>query len=87
MIKNYLKITWRNLKKNKIYSFINIFGLAVGMACCIVIMLFVQDELSFDRFHENADRIYRLTVIRKISTGEQRDTLTPSDAQSVCYRT
>lgn len=80
MIKNYLKITWRNLKKNKIYSFINIFGLAVGMACCIVIMLFVQDELSFDRFHENADRIYRLTVIRKISTGEQRDTLTPSDA-------
>jgi len=80
MIRNYLTITWRNLKKNKIYSFINIFGLAVGMSCCIVIMLFVQDELSFDRFHENADRIYRLTVKRKISTGEQRDTLTPSDA-------
>jgi putative ABC transport system permease protein len=80
MIKNYLTITWRSLKKNKIYSFINIFGLAVGMSCCIVIMLFVQDELSFDRFHENAQSIYRLTVERKISTGERRDTLIPSDA-------
>ncbi len=80
MIKNYLTTTWRNIKRNKIYSLINIFGLAVGMCCCIIIMLFVMDELSFDRFHENADRIYRLTVKRKISTGEQRDTLTPSDA-------
>lgn len=80
MVKNYLTVAWRNIKRNKIYSFINIFGLAVGMSCCIVIMLFVMDELSFDRFHENAGRIYRLTVKRKISTGEQRDTLTPSDA-------
>ncbi len=61
MLKNYLKIAWRNLKRNKIYSFINIFGLAFGMTCCIVIMLFVQDELSYDRYHENADRIYRIT--------------------------
>jgi putative ABC transport system permease protein len=60
MFKNYLKITWRNIKKNKVYSFINIMGLAIGMASCILIFLWVQDELSFDGFHENADRIYRV---------------------------
>lgn len=60
MIKNYLKIAVRNLKKYKAYSFINIFGLTMGMACCILIMLYVQDELSYDRYHEKADRIFRL---------------------------
>jgi putative ABC transport system permease protein len=60
MIKNYLKTIWRNVKKNRVYSFINIIGLAIGMACCILIFLWVKDELSFDRFHENADRIYRV---------------------------
>ncbi len=59
MIKNYIKITWRNIKNNKIYSFINIMGLAVGMACCILILLWVQDELSFDKFHENYSDLYR----------------------------
>jgi putative ABC transport system permease protein len=59
MLKNYFKITWRNIKNNKIYSFINILGLAVGMACCILILLWVQDELSFDKFHENYSDIYR----------------------------
>jgi len=57
MLKNYLKITWRNIKNHKVYSFINILGLAVGMACCILILLWVQDELSFDKFHANYDRI------------------------------
>ena len=60
MFKNYLKITWRHIKNNKVYSSINIMGLAIGMACCILIFLWVQDELSFDRFHKNADRIYRV---------------------------
>ncbi len=59
MLKNYVKITWRNIKNNKIYSFINIMGLAVGMACCILILLWVQDELSYDKFHENYSDIYR----------------------------
>ncbi len=59
MLKNYIKITWRNIRNNKIYSFINIMGLAVGMACCILILLWVQDELSFDKFHENYSDIYR----------------------------
>jgi len=61
MVSNYLKIAVRNLIKHKGYSFINIFGLAVGMACCILIMLYVQDELGYDRYHEKADRIYRLS--------------------------
>lgn len=63
MLKNYLKTAWRNLKIYKAYSFINIGGLAIGMAAFILIMLFVQYELSFDRYHENADRIFR--VIRE----------------------
>ena len=61
MLKNYLTIAFRDFKRNWLYSFIKIFGLAVGMACCIVIMLFVRDELSYDRYHENSDRIFRVT--------------------------
>jgi len=61
MIKNYFKIALRNLARFKIYSFINLAGLAVGMACSILIILFIQDELSYDRFNKNADRIYRVS--------------------------
>lgn len=64
MFKNYLKITFRNLWKQKGYAFINILGLAVGLACCIVILLYVTHELSYDKHHEHSDRIYR--VISKI---------------------
>lgn len=63
MFKNYLKIAWRNLCKNKLFSFINIFGLAVGISCCILIFLYVQNELSYDAFNERVDRIYRITSI------------------------
>jgi putative ABC transport system permease protein len=62
MIKNYIKIALRNLRRNKLYSLLNIVGLAIGITCCILILLYVQDELSYDRFHENADRIYRATT-------------------------
>jgi putative ABC transport system permease protein len=61
MFKNYLTVAVRNLLRHKVYSIINIAGLSVGMACTILILLWVQYELSYDRFHENADRIYRLT--------------------------
>jgi putative ABC transport system permease protein len=61
VIKNHLKIAVRNLLKYKVYSFINILGLAIGMACCILILLYIQDELSYDRFHENAHRIFRVS--------------------------
>ncbi|UCH97760.1 MAG: ABC transporter permease, partial [Candidatus Aminicenantes bacterium] len=60
MFKNYLKIAFRNIKRHKGYSFINIAGLAIGMACCILMVVYISSELSFDRYHENADRIYRL---------------------------
>lgn len=60
MQRNYFKIAWRNLWKNKKFSFINIFGLATGMACSLLIFLFVKDELSYDRFNENAGNIYRV---------------------------
>ncbi len=62
MISNYIKIALRNLVRFKAYSAINITGLAIGMACCILILLYVFDELSYDRFHENSDRIYRIYV-------------------------
>lgn len=61
MLKNYLKILIRNTKKNPLYMFINVFGLAVGMAVSILIFLFVQHELSYDKYHANADRIYRVS--------------------------
>ena len=60
MLKNYLKTAIRNITKHKGYSFINIAGLSIGMACCILIIIFIMTELSFDRFHEKADNIYRL---------------------------
>ncbi|HEY0744322.1 MAG TPA: ABC transporter permease [Chryseosolibacter sp.] len=61
MFKNYFKIAWRNLVKKTAYSAINIFGLALGIACCLLIFLFVQDELSYDNYHEKGQRIYRVT--------------------------
>src|SRR5574341_1095633 len=61
MFKNYLKIALRNLLRHKGYSLINILGLAVGMASCILILLYVHDELSYDKHHEKADQIYRVT--------------------------
>jgi putative ABC transport system permease protein len=62
MLKNYLKIAFRNIMRHKAYSIINISGLAIGMASSILILLWVQNELSYDRFHKNADQIYRITV-------------------------
>jgi putative ABC transport system permease protein len=59
MIKNHLLIAWRNFRRHRGFSFINISGLAIGVACCILIFLYINDELSYDKFHKNADRIYR----------------------------
>jgi putative ABC transport system permease protein len=60
MLKNYFKIAWRNLLKNRGFTAINIIGLSLGMGCFIMISMFVIDELSYDRYHEKADRIYRI---------------------------
>src|SRR5438034_3077037 len=60
MFKNYFKTAWRNLWKNKIFSFINIAGLAIGMAACLLILQYVSFELSYDQFNKNATDIYRV---------------------------
>ncbi len=67
MLQNYLKIALRNLQRNTIYSFINVSGLAVGIACSILIMLWVWDEVSFDRFHKNSDRLGQLWLHNEFS--------------------
>ena len=60
MIKNYFKIAWRNLSRNRSHSLINLLGLAIGIACCLLILLWVVDELSYDQWNEKSDRIYRV---------------------------
>lgn len=71
MLRNYLKLAWRNLKKNRIYSFINIFGLTAGLAAFLMISLYIFDELTYDRFHKNGDSIYRVLENRTSATGKE----------------
>ena len=72
MIKNYFKTALRNLSKHKAFSMINIFGLAIGIAACLLILQYVRFELSYDKFHQKGDRIFRLQLDRynegKLST-------------------
>ncbi|MCF0069326.1 ABC transporter permease [Dyadobacter sp. CY261] len=72
MLKNYVKIAWRNLVRNKTYSLLILSGLATGMTCAIASWLYVNDELSFDRYHRHADRIYRLNLHIKWSENEYK---------------
>ncbi|MXW05974.1 MAG: FtsX-like permease family protein [Gemmatimonadetes bacterium] len=69
MIRNYLTVALRNLLRQPVYSLINIVGLAIGMAACMLIVLYIQDELSYDRYHPDADRIYR--IVDDIESGGQ----------------
>ncbi|NKB69299.1 MAG: FtsX-like permease family protein [Candidatus Latescibacteria bacterium] len=72
MLFNYLLVALRNLRKHKVYAAINAAGLAIGMACCILILLYVQDEIRYDRFHANGERIYRVaTQWLNPQTGEE----------------
>ena len=61
MISNYLKIAFRNLLKYRFISFINLFGLTVGLTCCLLILTYILNELSYDRYHPRANNIYRVT--------------------------
>lgn len=70
MLRHHLKIALRNLLKRKGYTILNVTGLAIGMACCLIITLYVLDELSYDRFHEKIDRIYRVTTHAVIGENE-----------------
>jgi len=84
MLRNYLKIALRNMTRHKGYSFINMAGLAIGMACCILILLYVTDELSYDRFHTKKDRIYRINAISSIgTTSRQYATVPPALAKGL----
>jgi putative ABC transport system permease protein len=67
MFKNYLLVAWRNLRNNKLFSFISVLGLALGMTCCFLILLYVRNEISYDRFQKKADRIYRTTYLPKFA--------------------
>ncbi len=72
MLRNYLKVAWRNLVKNKTFSLINIIGLATGLACFLLIALYVLNELSYDRHNKNASRIYRINSDIRFGGDEQR---------------
>jgi len=95
MFKNYLKIAARNLLKHKAYSTINVLGLAIGMACCILILLYVQHELSYDRHHQNAERIYRVAADIKfggnhfqlaVAPAPQAEALVRDFPEVACFR-
>ncbi len=77
MFSSYIKIAFRNIKRHKGYSFINIVGLSIGIACCLLILLWVQDELSYDKFHEHADEIARVITHQQSADGIQSAALSP----------
>ncbi|MFC2117408.1 ABC transporter permease [Bacteroidota bacterium] len=77
MFKNYLKIALRNLNKSKISSIINITGLSLGISCCLLILLYISDELSYDNYHEKGDRIYRLQMYSAVSSNPREIAITP----------
>lgn len=78
MYKSYFKIGWRNLLRNKVLSSINIAGLALGMATCLVIMLFIVDELSFDRYNEKADQMVRVVLRGNVNGEVIKEAVTPA---------
>ncbi len=84
MLKNYLITAIRNILRHKTYSFINIAGLAVGMAACLLILLYVEHELSYDRFHERVDRIYRIVQTIARFGGDQQLTTQMSPCMFSC---
>src|ERR1700712_5306457 len=79
MIKNYLKIAWRNIVNNKVYSAINILGLAAGMAVALIIALWVYNEYSYDKFLPNGDQLYQV----KMTLTSKHDGMHTQDAMSL----
>src|SRR5947208_1865945 len=75
MIKNYFKIAWRNLEKNRIFSFINIFGLSVGLMCCMLISVYLYNEMSYDAYHKN---IRNLSLLATIFVKDGKENKTPN---------
>ena len=71
MIKNYLRSAWRNITRHKFISFVNVFGLTTGLTCCLLILAYITNELSYDKFNTNADRTYRVTRIFYSQNGQE----------------
>ena len=84
MFKNYIKSAIRNMKRQKGYSLINLAGLAIGITCFVLISLYVRYELSFDRFHENDQNIYRVVIVDTSETyrGKSQVAITPAPLAS-----
>jgi len=78
MLKNYLKIAFRNLSRQKVFSLINIVGMAIGLACGILLSLWIFDELSYDKFHENGENIYRVLENQSYSSQNMQVAVTPA---------
>jgi len=89
MFRNYLKIAWRNLWKNKASSFVNVFGLTVGLSACLLIGLYIQHELSFDTFQPNGHRIARVIMEYSFGTNQEsnRGNFTSTKVAPVFVRT
>src|SRR6478609_1079293 len=62
MLKSYIIIAWRNIVRSKVYSIINVSGLTLGAACCLLLALYIQDEMSYDQHHTRLDELYRVTT-------------------------
>jgi putative ABC transport system permease protein len=78
MFRNYLAVAIRSLSRNRLYSLINILGLSLGIGCSLVITLYVMDELSYDRYHEKADRIYRVILDGRLMGKEIKGSILPA---------
>src|SRR3978361_811191 len=78
MLKSYIKVAWRNLMNNKMFSFINIFGLSIGLTCCLLITLYINSELSYDKYQKNAANLYQVGTVFVKGEKEHRTANTPS---------
>ena len=85
MLKLFFKIAWRNLRRNKTYSLINIIGLAIGLASFVLIALYVTDELSYDRYNTKASRIYRINTSVKMG-GYENNMAATSDPMGAALK-
>jgi putative ABC transport system permease protein len=92
MIINYFRIAFRHLTKNRIFTMVNLFGLTLGFLCFILLSLYVYDELSFDMFHKDADRLYRVIQHETTDDGTVRDVMVanarigPESVRQVLFR-
>ncbi|MDP9079096.1 MAG: ABC transporter permease [Bacteroidota bacterium] len=86
MFSNYLKIAIRNIRKNITFSVINIAGLSIGLACCIIILLYIRDEVSFDSFHTQKERVYQLTCLRTEQDGSSKKFATAALVQGPAFK-